>query len=225
LKQLKAGDWVLVQGTGGVSMFALQFAKAAGAKVIATTSSAEKVETVKKLGADHVINYREDKDWGKTARSFTPNQDGVDHVVEVGGKDTMAQSLNAIKYGGVISVIGGVSGFQSNTSAIEALSRVCIFRGVMIGSRAQFEDMVRAIEANDLHPVLDKRVFSLKEVKQAYEYQVRQEPCVELHPRNTNLCEVVGVAYRKVGHQDGLNIFERYECQLFPGVLLSCLST
>lgn len=225
LKPLKQGDWVVVQGTGGVSMFALQFAKAAGAKVIATTSSAEKVEIVKKLGADHVINYKEDKDWGKTARSFTPSQDGVDHVVEVGGQDTMAQSLNAIKYGGIISVIGGVSGFQSKESAIEALSRVCIFRGVMIGSRSQFEDMVRAIEANDLHPVLDKKVFSLKEAKEAYEYQVRQEPWAELDPQDANLCVVGGVAYRKVGHQDGLNYSERFERQLYPGLLLSCFST
>jgi NADPH:quinone reductase-like Zn-dependent oxidoreductase len=200
LKQVKPGDYVLVQGTGGVSMFALQFAKAAGAKVIATTSSADKVETVKKLGADHVINYRDDKEWGKTARSFTPNGDGVDHIVEVGGQDTMGQSLNAIKYGGVISVIGVLAGFQPKESALEALFRVCILRGVMIGSRAQFQDMVRAIEANDIHPVLDKTVFSFEDVKKAYEYQVSnplRQP--KMRPRLTSIVE--RITCRKAGNQ------------------------
>ncbi|KAB5542965.1 hypothetical protein GE09DRAFT_232640 [Coniochaeta sp. 2T2.1] len=169
-KMLKPGEWVLVQGTGGVSLFALQFAKAAGAKVIATTSSATKVELLKKLGADHVINYKEDQDWGKTAKSFTPDGDGVDHVIEVGGPDTLGHSLNAIKYGGVISVIGFLSGFQPKESALEALFRGCILRGIMIGSRAQFGDMVRAIEANGIRPVVDEKVFGFGEVKEAYEY-------------------------------------------------------
>ncbi|KAB5566849.1 hypothetical protein GE09DRAFT_1284563 [Coniochaeta sp. 2T2.1] len=169
-KTLKSGEWVLVQGTGGVSLFALQFAKAAGAKVIATTSSATKVKLLKKLGADRVINYREDKDWGKTAKSFTPDGDGVDHVIEVGGPDTLGRSLNAIKYGGVISVIGFLSGFQAKERALEALFRGCILRGIMIGSRAQFGDMVRAIEANGIRPVVDEKVFGFGEVKEAYEY-------------------------------------------------------
>lgn len=105
-KPLKAGEYVLTQGTGGVSIFAVQFAKAAGAKVIATTSSAEKAETLKKLGADHVINYKEDPNWGETAKKFTPNGRGVEHVVEVGGPTTMKQSLAAIRIDGVISIIG-----------------------------------------------------------------------------------------------------------------------
>lgn len=140
--------------------------------MIATTSSAAKVELVKKLGADHVINYKEDKDWGNTARGFTPDGDGVDHAVDVGGAETLGHSLNAIKYGGVISVIGFLTGAQPKESALEALFRGCILRGVMIGSRAQFEDMVKAIEANDLRPVVDKEVFSLESVREAYEYQV-----------------------------------------------------
>ncbi|OIW25242.1 NAD(P)-binding protein [Coniochaeta ligniaria NRRL 30616] len=172
LRPLRSGEWVLVQGTGGVSLFALQFAKAAGAKVIATTSSAEKVELLKNLGADHVINYKEDHDWGKTAKSLTPNGDGVDHVVEIGGAETLGHSLNAVKYGGVVSLIGFLTGFRPKESALEALFRGCILRGVMIGSRAQFEDMVRAIEANDIRPVVDRVVFSLESVREAYEYQV-----------------------------------------------------
>jgi NADPH:quinone reductase-like Zn-dependent oxidoreductase len=127
---------------------------------------------VKKLGADHVINYNEDKDWGNTAKGFTPDGDGVDHVVEVGGPETLGHSLNAIKFGGILSIIGVLTGFEPKANAMEALYRVCILRGVMIGSRAQFEDMVRAIEVNDLHPVISEKVFTFEEAKDAYEYQV-----------------------------------------------------
>lgn len=204
LKPLKPGEWVLVQGTGGVSLFSLQvcllgvdflsvgvlgrswlgylaqkrlttpvkFAKAAGAMVIATTSSAEKVEVVKKLGADFVINYKEDKDWGTTAKGFTPDGDGVDHVVEVGGPETLGQSVNAIKLGGVVSLVGVLTGYEPKVTALEALFRACILRGVMVGSRAQFEDMVRAVEVNDLHPVISETVFSFGDAKDAYECQV-----------------------------------------------------
>lgn len=105
LKQLMPGDVVLTQGTGGVSTFALQFALAAGATVIATTSSKEKAETLKKLGAHHVINYKETPEWGSEAKKLTPGGEGVTHVVEVGGPTTMAQSLKSIKIDGVISII------------------------------------------------------------------------------------------------------------------------
>jgi NADPH:quinone reductase-like Zn-dependent oxidoreductase len=149
-----------------------QFAKAAGAKVIATTSSAEKVELVKKMGADHVLNYREDKDWGNTAKGLTPNNDGVDHVIEVGGPETLGHSLNAIKYGGLVSLIGVLTGFEPKESALEALYRVCVLRGVMIGSRSQFQDMVKAIEVNDLHPIISDEIFAFEKAKDAYEYQV-----------------------------------------------------
>ena len=191
LKQLKPGDVVLTQGTGGVSIFALQvrnfslqmwtsprltrlqFAKAAGATVIATTSSAEKAETLKKLGADHVINYREDKDWGKTARGLTLNGEGVDHVVEVGGARTMEQSLEAVKYEGIITIIGFLGGQEVTSSMFECFYKVCIARGVFVGSRAMMEDMVAAIEANDIHPVVDKNVFTMDQAKEAYQYLVR----------------------------------------------------
>lgn len=108
-RSLKAGDWVLTQGTGGVSVFAVQFAKAAGARVIATTSSKEKAETLKKLGADHVVNYKEDENWGATAKKITGGT-GVQHVLEVGGPKTMKQSLAAIAIDGVVSIIGFLAG-------------------------------------------------------------------------------------------------------------------
>ncbi|RYO84197.1 hypothetical protein DL766_008279 [Monosporascus sp. MC13-8B] len=119
LKPLKPGETVLVQGTGGVSVFALQFAKAAGATVIATTSSNEKAQTLKKLGAHHVINYKEDANWGETAKKLTPGGAGVDHVVEVGGAGTLEQSLKAVKFEGVISVIGFLGGAKAMPSIIE----------------------------------------------------------------------------------------------------------
>lgn len=92
-KSVKPGDWVLTQGTGGVSLSAIQFAKAAGATVIATTSSEEKAERLKKLGADHVINYKKDPNWGETAKQLSRNKEGIDHIIEVGGPGSMAQSL------------------------------------------------------------------------------------------------------------------------------------
>ncbi|KAI0813863.1 hypothetical protein GGR55DRAFT_676791 [Xylaria sp. FL0064] len=171
LKAIKPGDTVLVQGTGGVSLFALQFAKAAGAKVIATTSSKDKEETLKKLGADHVLNYKQDENWGDTARKLTPGKEGVDVVIEVGGANTLQQSLQAIKYEGTIAIIGFLGGAKVQTSVIECLTRICTARGVYVGSRAQMEDMVAAIEANDIHPVLDSKTFTLEKAKEAYEYQ------------------------------------------------------
>lgn len=108
LKQVTPGDVVLTQGTGGVSIFAVQFAKAAGATVISTTSSASKADILKKLGADHVINYKENPNWGEEAKKLTPGGEGVDHILEVGGPATMAQSLKAVKIDGVISIIGYV---------------------------------------------------------------------------------------------------------------------
>ncbi|POS74176.1 menadione-induced gene-6 [Diaporthe helianthi] len=175
LKPVLPGQWVLVQGTGGVSIFALQFAKAAGAKVIATSSSAEKLEALKKLGADHVINYKEDAEWGTAAKKLTPGGAGVDHIIEVGGAGTLEQSVKAIKFEGIISIIGFLGGVKVTTTVIAALSNICTFRGVYVGSRQQLEAMIAAIEANDIHPVLDKTVFSLEQAKEAYEYMWAQK--------------------------------------------------
>lgn len=170
LKPLLPGQWVLVQGTGGVSIFGLQFAKAAGARVIATSSSADKCESLKKLGADYVINYNEDKSWGSTAKKLTPGGQGVDHVIEVGGASTLEQSCEAIKFEGVISIIGFLGGPKPTTTALHALFHICTFRGVYVGSREMLEDMCRCVEANDIHPVLDQKVFSLEQAKDAYQY-------------------------------------------------------
>lgn len=144
-KPLAPGDVVLTQGTGGVSIFAVQFAKAAGATVIATTSSTEKASRLKELGADHVINYKETKEWGKEAKKLTPNGEGVDHVVEVGGPESIKQSFEAIKFGGVISVIGFVGGVEGGPGFLEPLLRICTVRGLLVGSRVQFEAMVSLV--------------------------------------------------------------------------------
>jgi len=175
-RRLTPGDWVLVQGTGGVSIFALQFAKAAGARVIATTSSAEKAERLRQLGADHVINYKEDANWGETAKKLTGDV-GVQHIVEVGGPNTLAQSFKAIAYEGVISIIGFLAGGRADQapSFLDVLSHIATVRGVFVGSRLQFEEMNRAIEANNIKPVVDAKVFKLEELKEAYQYMWDQK--------------------------------------------------
>jgi len=143
LKPLTPGDIVLTQGTGGVSIFAIQFAKAAGATVIATTSSTKKAETLKKLGADHVINYIETPNWGEKAKELTPHGSGVNYILEVGGATTMAQSLKAIGIDGIITIIGLLGGNATEQpSFAEALFNICVVRGVLVGSRIQFEEMV-----------------------------------------------------------------------------------
>ncbi|KAL1303532.1 hypothetical protein AAFC00_006906 [Neodothiora populina] len=175
-KRLMPGQWVLTQGTGGVSIFALQFAKISGAKVISTTSSSEKADILKSLGADHIINYKEDANWGETAKKIT-NGVGVHHVIEVGGPNTMKQSLKAIALDGTISIIGflgGVKG-EEQPSFLEALSNICTVRGVYVGSREQFQEMNVAIEANNLKPVVDKKIFTLDEAKEAYQYMWDQK--------------------------------------------------
>jgi NADPH:quinone reductase-like Zn-dependent oxidoreductase len=176
LKPLQPGQTVLTQGTGGVSMFALQFAKAAGARVIATTSTSEKAELLKKHGADHVINYKENPNWGEQAQSLSPGGLGVDHVIEVGGPTTMKQSLVAIKIEGVISIIGFIGGFsKEQPSFLDCLNNLCTVRGLLVGSRQQFEEMNAAIEANDIHPIVDEKIFTLPELKDAYEYMFDQK--------------------------------------------------
>lgn len=166
--RIKAGETVLVQGTGGVSIFALQFAKAAGARVIATSSSDEKLETLKKLGADEVINYKSTPDWGMAARKLTKGE-GVDHVVEVGGAGTMQQSLTACRVGAHIALIGVLSGFSGELSMGAVFSQNIRIKGISVGSKSMFDDMVRAIEINDLHPVIDRH-FALENLGEALRY-------------------------------------------------------
>lgn len=177
LKPIAPGDVVLTQGTGGVSIFAVQFAKAAGATVIATTSSEKKAEVLKGLGADFVLNYREEKEWGEKAKSLTPNNEGVSRILEVGGPVTMAQSLKAIKIDGVISIIGFLGGMKDKDAPgfMDCLDHFCTVRGILVGSRVQFEEMNRAIEGNKIKPVVDEKVFGLDELREAYQYMWDQK--------------------------------------------------
>ncbi|KAH6842458.1 alcohol dehydrogenase [Chaetomium sp. MPI-CAGE-AT-0009] len=168
LNPVLPGDWVLTQGTGGVSISALQFAKAAGARVIATTSSAAKAEALKKLGADHVINYKENPNWGDEAKKVTG---GVQHVIEVGGANTVTQSLKAVAMGGVVTIIGWVAGQgEKGPDFPQILSSMAVVRGIVVGSREQLDAMIRTIEAFNIKPVVDQQVFKLEDLKEAYQY-------------------------------------------------------
>lgn len=166
---LKPGDTVLVQGTGGVSIFALQFAKMAGANVIATSSSDEKLERLKAMGADHLINYRKNPNWGELAHTFTGGR-GVDHVVEVGGPATLNQSMVAARVGAHISVIGILTGLGGEVSIVTALIKQLRLQALIVGNRTQQQDMVKAIDTNKMKPIVDK-IFSLDNMVEAFKYQ------------------------------------------------------
>jgi NADPH:quinone reductase-like Zn-dependent oxidoreductase len=167
--KVKPGATVLVQGTGGVSLFALQFAKAAGATVIATSSSAEKLARLKAMGADHLINYREEEKWGEAVLKLTGGL-GVDHVIEVGGPNTIGQSFIAARTGAHVAIIGAVGGFQIDTMpfAIVQAKRLNL-QAVTVGSRRDQIEMVRAIEASGIRPMLD-RAFELEHVAEAFRH-------------------------------------------------------
>jgi NADPH:quinone reductase-like Zn-dependent oxidoreductase len=162
--KVRPGDTVLVQGTGGVSIFALQFAKLAGASVIVTSSSDEKLERAKALGADYTINYHSVPEWGKAAAEWSDG--GVDHVVEVGGKDTFSQSLEAARVGGTILVIGVLSGFSQQIAIPVLFSKNLHVIGLSVGSRRMFEGMTAAIGRNGTKPVID-RAFGFDAVPDA----------------------------------------------------------
>lgn len=164
---VKAGDTVLVQGTGGVSLFALQFARAFGARVIATSSSGQKLERVREMGAAETINYRETPDWGAKAKELTGGV-GVDLVVEVGGAGTLDQSLRAVRFGGAISLIGNLAGIDAQVRLTLVFMQRIRLLGIFVGHRESFEDMNRAIAVHRIRPVVD-RVFPLEEARAAFE--------------------------------------------------------
>ena len=166
---LKAGDSVLVLGTGGVSIFALQFAKAMGASVIVTSSSDEKLERAKALGADRLVNYRADANWGETVRRLAGGR-GVDHVVEVGGQGTLTQSIGAARIGGHIALIGVLTGVAGPVPTAALMARQQRLQGLVVGSRRHQQDMIRAIEATGIHPMLD-RSFGLDAISDAFRFQ------------------------------------------------------
>ena len=166
---LKAGDTVLVLGTGGVSIAALQFAKLMGATVIATSSSDEKLMRARALGADHTINYKAHEDWGTQVRNWTGGR-GVDHVIEVGGPGTLPQSIEAVRVGGHIALIGVLTGRGGAVPTAALMAKQARLQGLIVGSRREQADMVRAIDATGFKPVVD-RSFGLGEIAEAFRHQ------------------------------------------------------
>lgn len=166
---IKPGDTVLVQGSGGVSIFALQFAKAAGATVIATSSSGEKLDRLKDLGADHLINYKEIQAWGVKALELTGGK-GVDCVVEIGGAGTLDQSMVATRVGGHVALIGVLAGFAGPVQTALLMAKNLRVQGLTVGSRAQQLDMIAGIEANGIRPVISDH-FPLECLADAFRHQ------------------------------------------------------
>jgi NADPH:quinone reductase-like Zn-dependent oxidoreductase len=164
---LKAGDSVLVQGTGGVSLFALQFAKLAGAKVLVTSGNDDKLQRAFALGANAGVNYRTTPDWDKWTKAQT-NGVGVDHIVEVGGAGTLERSFRAVRTGGHIAVIGILAG-GTQINPMPIIMRALKLRGIFVGSRQMFEDMNRMIEVQQMRPVVD-RTFTFEQFPEALRY-------------------------------------------------------
>jgi len=164
---VKPGETVLVQGTGGVSIFALQFARLAGARVIATSSQDSKLERARQLGAADGINYKTTPDWAKKVRELTGGR-GADHIIEVGGAGTLAASLRAVRMGGHIALIGVLSGAGEFNPTPILMKGVRVL-GIFVGSRAMFEAMNRAIEFAQLRPVID-RVFPFEQAQDALKH-------------------------------------------------------
>lgn len=162
--RVKAGDTVLLLGTGGVSIFALQFCKMIGARAICTSSSEEKIEKLKAMGADAVINYRRTPEWQDEVLKLTDGR-GVDHTVEVGGAGTLERSVAATRIAGSIGLIGVLTGGQINPVMI--MRKSIRLQGIYVGSRRVFEEMNRALEQHGTHPVIDRR-FAFEDGRQAY---------------------------------------------------------
>lgn len=171
LGKVQPGDRVLIQGTGGVALFALQFAKLAGAEVTLTSSSDAKLEKAREMGADHLINYRTTPQWGRAARELTGGA-GLDHIVELGGAGTLAQSVRAIRPGGTISMIGVLSGATSNDLLLPLVVMQQVrLQGVTVGSKEGFDAMLRAMALAETRPVLDQTFeFSESGVRAAFHH-------------------------------------------------------
>ncbi|SNX82967.1 probable Alcohol dehydrogenase [Melanopsichium pennsylvanicum] len=177
-QQLRAGDTAVAEGTGGVSIFALQLAAAAGAKVVITSSSDDKLKKAVDLIPQNLrhlittVNYKTNPDWDKVVLEVT-NGKGADHVVEVGGPGTLEKAFNSIKRGGVISTIGFVAQGEAPNVAYHALQTGAFFKGILVGSREQFEHMNQIIEDHKIKPLVD-RVFPFEQAQEAYAYQWSQ---------------------------------------------------
>jgi NADPH:quinone reductase-like Zn-dependent oxidoreductase len=166
---LKAGDTVLTLGTGGVSIFALQIAKAMGATVIITSSSDKKLERARRLGADHTINYKAQPEWGEQVLKLTSGR-GADHIIEVGGPGTLSQSITAVALGGHIALIGVLTGFAGTVPTVAVMLKHARIQGLFVGSRRQQQDLVRAIDATGVKPVID-RTYPLEAIGEAFKLE------------------------------------------------------
>lgn len=167
VKGVKSGDTVLTLGAGGVSLFAVQLAKAMGAKVIATTSSETKAQQLKALGADETINYKEQPEWSQQVRELTGGK-GANRIVEVGGPGTFGQSIKAIAVGGQVSMVGAVAGFQGTVEVLPMFMSQARYCSIAVGSRQDLEDLVRFIAEHKIRPVIDSR-FTFDDAKAAFE--------------------------------------------------------
>ncbi|WP_033926645.1 zinc-dependent alcohol dehydrogenase family protein [Sphingomonas sp. 35-24ZXX] len=167
---LKAGDCVLLLGTGGVSIWGLQIAKAMGATVVISSSSGEKLERARAMGADHGINYRETPDWGRAVADWTGGR-GVDQVLELGGAGTLAHSIAAVRLGGHIALIGTVAGLAGDVPTAALMMKQARLGGLVVGSCQQQREFVTAIEATGIRPVIDRR-FALADLADAFRYQL-----------------------------------------------------
>jgi len=160
---LRAGQRVVLQGTGGVSLFALQIAKMQGAEVIIISSSDEKLERAKSLGADHGINYVQTPDWHDEVRKLSNGRE-IDHIIELGGASTIEKSLKIIKPGGVLSLIGILGGVNANLNLGRLVTSNIRLQGITVGSRDMFANMVRAMELHKIHPVIDEQRFAFDQL-------------------------------------------------------------
>jgi NADPH:quinone reductase-like Zn-dependent oxidoreductase len=168
LSGVRPGERVVTQGTGGVSIFALQLAKLMGAEVVITSSSEAKLKRARELGADHTIDYVADANWGARVAELG----GADRVIELGGASTLEQSLRAVRTGGQISLIGILGGPKAEVMLTKILMNAVRVQGIIVGSRASFEAMNRAIESAELRPIID-RVFDFEDAPAAFAYLMR----------------------------------------------------
>ena len=167
--QLKAGETVLTLGTGGVSIFALQFAKHMGARVIVTSSSDEKLARARQLGADDTINYHETPNWGERVMEITHGQ-GADHIIEIGGSGTLPQSIEAVKIGGHIALIGILAGMGGDVPTRKLMTKQARLQGLIVGSRREQQEMITALEVTGMRPIIDT-TFPLEQLADAFRLQ------------------------------------------------------
>jgi NADPH:quinone reductase-like Zn-dependent oxidoreductase len=167
-KSLKPGETVLALGTGGVAIYALQIGKMAGARVIITSSSDEKLKRAAALGADHGINYKKTPEWDKAVLELTGGQ-GADHVIDTGGVGTLPRSYLAVGPGGTVSVIGVMTRPEGDLSPYPLMTKFAMVRGIFVGTREHFDGLMKAVTVNGLHPVVDK-TFDFDAAPEAYQY-------------------------------------------------------